>query len=184
MSDPNSSEPENNNSPEQEDQQTDIDRANKSAQDWVKTYLYPVGKPLIRFAPIGYTSFHMMSLLLEHEWLNALINLPITIVSVIWIAISETILITFSKIYRERTEKDIYNLMTWIDETDKQFREAIQWKLAKPEEKYLTCQGNACTFYTTEGTANIFKPLLKDVFVPLELSGDFLSYNNSRRINS
>jgi len=42
--------------------------------------------------------------------------------------------------------------------------------LAGTEDKYLRCQGNEVDFSRTEGL-NTFKPLLKDVFVPLELSG-------------
>ena len=134
---------------------------------------------LIRFFPLGGSSFAFVSLLIKQEWVIALILFPVNIITVIWAAYSKSVLNRFAEIYTERGTKDADTLIASIDKADKSIKESIKWQLAKPEEKYLTCQGNACTFYTTEGTANIFKPLLKDVFVPLELSGDFLACNNA-----
>ena len=61
---------------------------------------------------------------------------------------------------------------------DQALRNAIRWQVARTEEKYLRCQGNACRDYTTEGfkplSSSIFIPMLDEVFVPLELSSSFL----------
>ena len=41
------------NNPNQNNDQADIDKANKNSQDWIEKSLYPLGKHLIRFAPLG-----------------------------------------------------------------------------------------------------------------------------------
>jgi len=58
------------------------------------------------------------------------------------------------------------NFFIWLDKLD----QSVKGQLAGTEDKYLRCQGNEVDFSRTEGL-NTFKPLLKDVFVPLELSG-------------
>ena len=132
-----------------------------------------LAKYVIKVAPFFSSSIVFLSLLIKQDWFIALVTFPVTIGSAIWAAYSDSLVNRFSEIYKERGAKDADSFMAWVDKTDQAIKEAIKWQLAKPEEKYLTCQGNACLYRSTEGTSSIFKPLLKDVFVPLELSGEF-----------
>jgi predicted NACHT family NTPase len=85
---------------------------------------------------------------------------------VAWAAYSKGFLAKLQTLYESRGDKDAESLVNWQDKLD----QTVKWQLAGTEDKYLRCQGNEVDFSRTEGL-NTFKPLLKDVFVPLELSG-------------
>ncbi len=137
---------------------------------------------LIRWMPLGGSGSVLLTFFLQQEWLMALLMFPIMIVTVIWAAYSKSVLTRFGEIYAERGKQDVDSLMTWIDRIDKAIKETIKWQLAGVEDKYLECQGNACIYYTTEGTSSTFKPQLKDVFVPLELSAEFIRDESGENI--
>lgn len=124
---------------------------------------------LIQWMPLGGSGSVLVSFLLEQNWAMAIATFPVTIVTVIWAAYTESFLTRFREVAQKRGKEDVDALMAWQQNLD----EAMRWQLAGTAEKYLRCQGNACRDYTTEGMASTFKPQLKDVFVPLELSGDF-----------
>ena len=147
-----------------------ITAATKSAQGFVQTAV----NAFIKFVPIGGSGFAFFSFLLQQQWVLVLITFPATVLAVIWAAYSESVLTRFYTIYKEKGAKDVDSLMAWLEKADQAIKETIKWQLAGVEDKYLKCQGNDCLFYSTEGTHSTFKPLLKDVFVPLELSGNFL----------
>ncbi len=147
-----------------------IATATKSAQGFVQTAV----NALIKFVPIGGSGFAFFSFLLQQQWVLVLITFPATVLAVIWAAYSESVLTRFYKIYKEKGTKDVDSLMAWVEKIDQAIKETIKWQLSGVEDKYLKCQGDDCLFYSTEGTHSTFKPLLKDVFVPLELSGNFL----------
>ena len=142
----------------------------KAARKWIEGS----AKNFIRWMPLGGSGGLLLNFLFQQEWVLALISFPATILTVIWAAYSESVLTRFSEVYAERGKQDVDSFMAWMEKTDKVIKETIKWQLAGVEAKYLQCQGNACVYYTTEGTISIFKPLLKDVFVPLELSGEFI----------
>ncbi|VXD10466.1 GUN4 domain-containing protein [Planktothrix paucivesiculata] len=126
---------------------------------------------LLQLMPIGGSGFAFVSFLLQREWLQALLMFPVMVVTGVWAAYTESFLTRLREVYQERGRKDVDSLMGWLESAD----QTIQWQLAGTEDKYLRCQGSACCEYRTEGySRGSFVPLLSDVFVPLELSGDFL----------
>lgn len=136
--------------------------AQAKTQKWFNTATLT----LIQWFPMGSSSWLLFSFLKDSQITQALITFPLTALSVAWAAYSKGFLAKVQSIYEERGDKDATNLVAWQDKLD----QAIKWQLAGTEGKYLRCQGNEVDFSRTEGL-NTFKPLLKDVFVPLELSG-------------
>ncbi|GGA23231.1 GUN4 domain-containing protein [Okeania sp. KiyG1] len=124
----------------------------------------------IQWVPLGGSGGLLFSFLLNQEWLNALITFPVTIATVVWARYTEGFLTQLGAVYQERGKNDANSLMTFLNKLD----ETMRWQLAGTKHQYLQYQKNDCLHYTTEGVAKTFKPLLKDVFVPLGLSGDFL----------
>ena len=121
---------------------------------------------LIQWFPLGSSGWLLFSFLKDSQITQALVTFPLTALSVAWVAYSKGFLAKVQSIYEERGNKDATNLVAWQDKLD----QSVKWQLAGTEDKYLRCQGNEVDFSRTEGL-NTFKPLLKDVFVPLELSG-------------
>ena len=161
--------PDSNNQQSSESNLPTFEAETKAAGEWVKN----IAQTLIQWMPTGGSGWIFVSFLLEQEWIMALITFPVTIVAVIWARYSTSVLTRLGEIYQQRGRKDVDDLMSWLQKVDKDIKEAIKWQLAGTEDKYLRCQGNACRQYMTEGLSSTFKPLLKDVFVPLSLSGDF-----------
>ena len=134
-----------------------------------RQYLSGTAQALIQWMPLGGSGSLLISFLTEQEWLMALFMFPVTIVTVFWAKYTDGFLNQLGEVAAKRGKEDVDALVGWKENLD----EAIRWQLAGTERKYLQCQGNACRDYATEGLTSTFKPLLKDVFVPLELSGDF-----------
>ncbi|NEQ74010.1 MAG: hypothetical protein F6K23_13755 [Okeania sp. SIO2C9] len=124
----------------------------------------------IQWVPLGGSGGLLFSFLLNQEWLQALITFPVTIATVVWARYTEGFLTQLGAVYQERGKDDAKSLMTFLNKLD----ETMRWQLAGTKNQYLQYQKNDCLHYTTEGVAKTFKPLLKDVFVPLGLSGDFI----------
>ncbi|MEB3190856.1 MAG: GUN4 domain-containing protein [Snowella sp.] len=121
---------------------------------------------LIQWFPLGSSGWLLVSFIKDSQIMQALITFPLTGLAVAWAAYSKGFLAKLQTLYEGRGDKDAESLVNWQDKLD----QAIKWQLAGTEDKYLRCQGNEVDFSRTEGL-NTFKPLLKDVFVPLELSG-------------
>ena len=121
---------------------------------------------LIQWFPLGSSGWLLVSFIKDSQITQALITFPLTGLAVAWAAYSKGFLAKLQTIYEGRGDKDAESLVNWQDKLD----QSVKWQLAGTEEKYLRCQGNEVDFSRTEGL-NTFKPLLKDVFVPLELSG-------------
>lgn len=121
---------------------------------------------LIQWFPLGSSGWLLVSFIKDSQIMQALITFPLTGLAVAWAAYSKGFLAKLQTIYEGRGDKDAESLVNWQDKLD----QSVKWQLAGTEDKYLRCQGNEVDFSRTEGL-NTFKPLLKDVFVPLELSG-------------
>jgi predicted NACHT family NTPase len=121
---------------------------------------------LIQWFPLGSSGWLLISFIKDSQIMQALITFPLTGLAVAWAAYSKGFLAKLQTIYESRGDKDAESLVNWQDKLD----QSVKWQLAGTEDKYLRCQGNEVDFSRTEGL-NTFKPLLKDVFVPLELSG-------------
>ena len=128
---------------------------------------------LIQWMPLGGSGLALVSFLLQKEWLQSLLMFPVMAVTVVWAAYTEAVLTRLREIAQQRGRKDVDSAIEWLEEIDK----AIRWQLAGTDDKYLKCQGSSCSDYETIGynqPSGTFIPLLKDVFVPLELSDIFI----------
>ena len=136
------------------------------AQPKIQKWLNNATITLIQWFPLGSSGWLLVSFIKDSQIMQALIAFPLTGLAVAWAAYSKGFLAKLQTLYEERGDKDATNLIAWQDKLD----QAVKWQFAGTEDKYLRCQGNEVDFSRTEGLTT-FKPLLKDVFVPLELSG-------------
>ena len=127
---------------------------------------------LIRWMPLGGSGWLFVSYLLQQEWLLTLVTFPITAVTAVWAAYSQQFIEQLQDIYGQRGRSDANKLVAWMDSAD----EALKWQFSGFEARYLECQRLDCQEDDPEGMKNegLFTPLLREVFVPLRLSGDTL----------
>ncbi|MGK7925194.1 MAG: GUN4 domain-containing protein [Spirulina sp.] len=138
-------------------------------QNMARKFLQGTAQTFIQWMPMGGSGWILVSFAKEQEWLMALLMFPVMAVSVVWANYTKSVLERLSELSRDRGREDVNQLVAFKERLDL----AIAWQLAGTDNNYLRCQGNACLFDTAEGLTATFKPLLKDIFVPLELSGDF-----------
>ncbi len=128
---------------------------------------------LIQWMPLFGSGFALVSLLLKQEWLIAVLIFPLMIVAVFWGAFTKGFLNRVNEISEAGGTQGANKLAKFITSSI----EAIKWQLAGTDDKYLKCQGDSCSDYELIGynqPYGTFMPLLKDVFVPLELSDIFI----------
>ena len=162
--------------PDQTEEQSNksLDQAKDSAKQFIKGKTKQLGNTFIRWLPLGGTGMSFIFALIHQEWFIVFILFPANIVTVFWASYTESFLERLQEVFQEEAKKDVDKLMTWRQRINKAVAETIRWQLAGTEDQYLKCQSNECTQYKTEGFQSVFTPLLSDVFVSLELSGDFL----------
>lgn len=127
--------------------------------------------------PTGGSLWIFGSFLKNQDWLSAFITFPIMVIMVAWSAYSKSFLLKVQERMGEIGKKDADSLINQFQKFDSAIKEAIKWQLAGTDDKYLKCQGSSCSDYETIGynqASGTFMPLLKDVFVPLELSDIFI----------
>ena len=128
---------------------------------------------VIQWMPLGSSGWAFVSSLFRQEWLQSLLMFPVMAVSVIWAAYAEAVLTRFREIAQEQGTNDADSFIKWV----KRVNQTIRWQLAGTDDEYLKCQGSSTSDYETLGfnqSSGTFMPLLKDVFVPLELSDLFI----------
>lgn len=126
----------------------------------------------VQWVPLSGSSWLFLSFILKQDWLMACLTLPVTAVTTIWAAYSKNFVFRLREIYAERGKKDADDLINFIESLD----EAIRWHFFNPENKYLQCQLRECIYCEIEGfdkLDDVAIPLLRDVFVPLELTTNF-----------
>lgn len=124
---------------------------------------------IVRWSPLGATSWAFASFLLKQEWATVLWLFPGMVVSGVWAAYSKNFIERLNEIYAERAKKDADALVAWMDSLN----EALKWQFSGFDAKYLKLQAKFCVDYETEGynPDRTAIPMLEEVFVPLELSG-------------
>ena len=135
---------------------------------------------LIQFTPLGSATPLFISAYQKQEWVLMVQLLPLIILALLWAYYAGSFLERLGEILEEKGKKDVDNLIICLKRIYKVLDETIRWQLAGTEDKYLKCQGNECVQYKTEGFENTFTPLLSEVFVSLELSGDFLRDSDNK----
>ncbi|MGK7897714.1 MAG: hypothetical protein AB4372_29880 [Xenococcus sp. (in: cyanobacteria)] len=161
----NSSEPEN----KQKKEKGDFDKERQASLGFISQ--------LVRFAPTGGSLWIFGSFIKDQDWLSAIITFPIMVIMVAWSAYSKSFLLKVQERMGEIGKKDADSLINQFQKFDSAIKETIKWQLAGTDDKYLKCQGSSCSDYETIGynqASGTFMPLLKDVFVPLELSDIFI----------
>lgn len=132
---------------------------------------------LFRYVPTGGSLWIFASFVRSQEWVSAVITFPIMVIMVAWSAYSKGFLLRVQERMNEEGKKGADTLINKVQQLDSAIKEAIKWQLAGINYKYLKCQGSVCNDYETIGynqASGTFMPLLKDVFVPLELSDLFI----------
>ena len=132
---------------------------------------------LVRYAPTGGSLWIFGSFVRSQEWLSAVITFPIMVIMVAWSAYSKGFLLQVQERMNEEGKKGANSLIDRVQRLDGAIKEGIKWQLAGTDYQYLKCQGSECSDYETIGynqASGTFMPLLKDVFVPLELSDFFI----------
>ncbi|MDJ0536655.1 MAG: GUN4 domain-containing protein [Xenococcaceae cyanobacterium MO_207.B15] len=132
---------------------------------------------LVRYAPTGGSIGLIASFIVDNEVLKALFTFPFMVGAVAWAAYSKSFLLRIQEIMEEEGKKGAESLIAQLQKLDSAIKEAIKWQLAGTDDKYLKCQGSFCSDYETIGynqASGTFMPLLKDVFIPLELSDIFI----------
>ena len=132
---------------------------------------------IARWSPLGGTSFAFGSFLLKQEWTTALMLFPVTAVSGVWAAYSKNFIERLSEIYAERGKKDAEGFVDNMDRANQALNQKLNWQALGFDAKYLKCQQWDCHEDYAVGLREdenlpVNNPLLREVFVPLELSSD------------
>ena len=130
----------------------------------------------IRWAPLGGSGSAFVHFLFQQDWGMSLAMFPVTAVTGIWAAYTESFLARLREIFSERGSKDADALVNRLDRMD----QALKWQLSGFDGKYLKRVSAACLYSETEGYRqpdDIKIPLLEEVFVPLKFSGSGFSKN-------
>ena len=133
-----------------------------------------------RWSPLGGTSFAFGSFLLKQEWATALMLFPVTAVSGVWAAYSKNFIERLSEIYGERGKKDAEGFVENMDRANQALNQKLNWQALGFDAKYLQCQMWDCHEDYAVGLREdenlpVNNPLLREVFVPLELSSDSIA---------
>jgi hypothetical protein len=140
----------------------------KSESQLAGGFVQGIAQALIQWMPVGGSGAVFFTFLLRQDWLMAIVTLPITAIAVFWAAFTGGLLSKIQEIAKSMGEKSGTFLGKWL----RAILEGIFWQLIRTEANYLKCQGLEVSQSKTEGLST-FKPSLKDVFIPLELSGEF-----------
>lgn len=148
------------------------DKSSSSEQRWVEQSL----SAFVRWAPLGGSGSAFVHFLLQQDWGMSIVMFPVTAVTGIWAAYTESFLARLRERFSERGSQDADALVDGLDRLDQAFR----WQLSGFDGKYLKRIKAACLYSETEGYRqpdDIKIPLLEEVFVPLKLSSSGFSKN-------
>jgi hypothetical protein len=127
-----------------------------------------IGQALIQWMPVGGSGAVFLTFLLQQNWLMAIVIFPVTLITVFLATFTDGLLSKIQEIAKRMAEESGTFLEKWL----RAILEGVRWQLAGTEANYLKCQGLEVSQSKIEGLST-FKPSLKDVFIPLELSGEF-----------
>jgi hypothetical protein len=119
----------------------------KTERKIAQKFVSHTAQSFIQWMPLGGSGFALFSFLWQQEWVMAVLTFPVTMVTVVWAAYTESFLTTLQAVSQERGQQDAHSLIAFFNNID----ETIRWQLAGTKHKYLRCQGNDCLHYTTEG---------------------------------
>ena len=130
----------------------------------------------VRWMPLGGSGGVFASFLLQQQWVQAVIMLPVTAITGVWAAYSKNFIDQLQDIYADRGKQDAKNLVSWMDSLD----EALKWQFSGFDVRYLKAQSNSCVDYYGDDfkqQQGFMPPTLSQVYVPLMLDPASLSLN-------
>ncbi|GAB4160868.1 MAG: hypothetical protein Fur0046_39820 [Cyanobacteria bacterium J069] len=126
---------------------------------------------VIQWSPLGGSVGILAHLLLQQNWLLAVLTFPVMLVTVIWAKYTENFTARVGDWAGEKGKRDADSLTRGLDQID----QALRMQLSGFDGKFLKAQAAACRRYVTEdGVQMLVNPDLEDVYVPLQLSNEFL----------
>jgi hypothetical protein len=152
-------------SPQTEKQTPELAPQSPQGEKPERQFVQKSVQAFIQWSPLGGSGWLFVHFLLEQDWMLAIFMFPVTVVTAIWAAYTESFIARMREIYTDRGKQDADSLVKFMESLDR----ALRWQLSGFEDKYLRCQANACRDYITEGFNQNFTPTLEEVFVPLEL---------------
>ncbi|PSB34696.1 GUN4 domain-containing protein [Stenomitos frigidus] len=151
------------NNPEKEDASR---QQRRQVARWTQEFL--------RWMPLGGSGGVFASFLLQQQWAQAVIMLPVTAIAGVWAAYSKNFVEQLQDIYADRAKQDAKNLVSWMDSLN----EALKWQFSGFDAKYLKVQSSACVDYYGDDfkqQQGFMSPTLSQVYVPLMLDPSSLS---------
>ncbi|MEM6350168.1 MAG: GUN4 domain-containing protein [Cyanobacteria bacterium P01_D01_bin.14] len=130
----------------------------------------------VRWVPLGSGGGAFLHFLFQQDWALALAMFPVTVVTGIWAAYTEQFVARCREIASVRGRQDPDSIVHWLKLLD----QVVRWQLSGFENKYRRCQANACRYYETEGLFTSYRPLLNDLYIPLEISSEYESESPAR----
>jgi hypothetical protein len=146
---------------------------------WLQELPRSLPLELARWMPLGLTSSPVVSFAFQQEWVKALMLSPTMLISAVWGAYSKNFIERMSEIYAERGKTGADGAVANIDRFSQALKEAIAWQFSGFDHKYLKLQAKLVEEYITEGfnPDKTTIPMLEEVFVPLELTGELSDQN-------
>ena len=139
-----------------------------------RRYVEKTALNIMRWSPVGGSGWLFVHAVRTQDWLMALILFPVTVVYVVWAKYTEGFTEKIGEIYQGRGSSDAEGIVKGIDSGSKALREAIAWRFSRFDQIYLECQINQHQIYKTDGFKQPnLRANLEDVFVRLEISGNF-----------
>lgn len=145
-----------------------------------RRFIEKTAQSLIRWSPLGGTTWLVGHAILKQDWLMALILFPVTVVCAVWANYTEGFVEKIGELARGRGTNDAEGLANWM----RAMNEALKWQLAGFDQKYFECQGGQCSEQITEGFTpqGLLVADLEDVFVPLAISREFIHCDDGRML--
>ncbi|TAF31353.1 MAG: hypothetical protein EAZ68_21915, partial [Oscillatoriales cyanobacterium] len=143
-----------------------------------RRYVEKTAQFFVRWSPLGSATGLLAHAVLTQSWLMAIVLFPVTVVCVVWANYTEGFIEKIGEIARKSGTSDAEGFANWL----KALNEALMWQLSGFDQKYLQCQASQCSEQITEGFSpqGLFVADLEDIFVPLEISREFIPCDDGR----
>ena len=145
-----------------------------------RQYIEKTALTFMRWSPVGGSGWLFFHAVRTQDWLMAIILFPVTVVYVVWAKYTEGFTEKMGEVAQKRGSSDAEGLLKRMDTAN----EALKWKFSNFDQAYLEYQSRECREHTTEGFSpqGLFVANLEDVFVPLEISGNFYYGDDGRSL--
>ncbi len=142
-----------------------------------KDFVEKVTKAALHWMPLGGGLGVLVDALVQQDLLQAVVSFPVLLVTGIWAKYAEEFLARCQEIAGGHGREDPDKIISLLEKTNS----AIQWQLSGFQKSYLRAQAADCEEYLVEGYSKmgIGNPLLKEVYVPLDVSVGAVPFGRS-----